>query len=229
MVRMEEDLRVTGKRRYQQSRRAESTDRTRRRIVEATVGLHLTVGPAATHITEVARRAGVRRATVYDHFQDEAALMAACSAHWRALHPAPDPTPWLAIRDPAVRLATGLGELYAWYRETEAMTSRVLRDAETMPALRSIIDQGLAPYVEGVRARLVEPFRANAGEPERIEAASRVAVSFHTWMELAPLGDPEAARLAGALVELASGDGSRQRDVRDQDVVISAGQADPVR
>ncbi|MCY7302061.1 MAG: TetR/AcrR family transcriptional regulator, partial [Thermoleophilia bacterium] len=42
-----------------------------------------TVGPAATQISEIARRAGVQRVTVYNHFPDEASLFAACSAHWR--------------------------------------------------------------------------------------------------------------------------------------------------
>lgn len=195
---------VAEKRRYHQSRRAESTERTKQRIVEATVGLHLTVGPAATRITEVANRAGVRRMTVYHHFPDEAALLGACSAHWRAAHPVPDPTRWVDIADPVERLETGLRELYAWYRATEPMTTRVLRDAETMPALRSIIDQGLARYVEDVRRGLAEPFRARAREPERVDAASRVAVDFHAWVAISPIGDAPAARLMAALVRFAA-------------------------
>ena len=84
-----------GKRKYELKKRAEQVEATRRRITEATVELHRTVGPAATQISEIARRAGVQRVTVYNHFPDEAALFAACSAHWRALHPAPDPAAWL--------------------------------------------------------------------------------------------------------------------------------------
>ena len=85
------------KRKYELKKRAEQVGETRQRITEATVELHRTVGPAATQISEIARRAGVQRVTVYTHFPDEAALFAACSAHWRALHPAPDPAPWLAV------------------------------------------------------------------------------------------------------------------------------------
>src|SRR5437763_2085070 len=120
-------------RKYELKQRAEQVEETRRRIVEATVALHLTRGPAATPIAEIARRAGVQRRTVYNHFPDDAALFAACSAHWRALHPAADPAGWTDLRQ-------GLRELYVWYRETEAMTANALRDAEVLPALRRVVD-----------------------------------------------------------------------------------------
>src|SRR3954465_13764446 len=107
------------KRRYELKKRAERLDETRRRILEATIELHRSVGPAATQISEIARRAGVQRLTVYNHFPDERSLLSACSAHWRALHPAPDPAAWKDVEDGPARLRLALGELYAWYRETE--------------------------------------------------------------------------------------------------------------
>lgn len=192
------------KRRYELKKRAEKLDQTRRRILDATVELHRTLGPGATRITEIARRAGVQRVTVYGHFPDEAALLAACSAHWRALHPAPDPAPWRAVSDRGARLRLALGDLYAWYRETEPMTANLLRDAETIPALRAIVDGGLARYLAEVRTLLAEPFRARGTRRDRIDAAIRAAVDFHLWRALAPLGDTQAAELAAGLVELAA-------------------------
>jgi AcrR family transcriptional regulator len=127
------------------------------RVTEATVELHRTVGPAATHINEVARRAGVQRMTVSNHFPDETSLLAACSAHWRALHPTPELAAWRAVEDPGARLRVGLRELYAWFRETEPMTANVLRDAELLPALRPIIDGGLLGYLDQPRRVLTEP------------------------------------------------------------------------
>jgi AcrR family transcriptional regulator len=187
------------KRKYELKNRAEQIAETRRRITEATVELHRTVGPAATRISEVARRAGVQRLTVYNHFPDDASLLAACSAHWRALHPAPDPTAWNGD------LRATLRALYAWYRETEPMTANVLRDAETLPALRAIVDGGLGAYLEGTRAILAEPLAARGRRRERVDAALRAALDFHMWQALAPLGDTEAAELAAGLVELAAG------------------------
>ena len=192
------------KRRYELKKRAEKLDQTRRRILDATVELHRTVGPAATAITEIARRAGVQRVTVYGHFPDEAALLAACSAHWRALHPAPDPTPWRTAADGGARLRLALLDLYAWYRETEPMTANVLRDAETIPALRAIVDGGFGRYLAEVRTLLAEPFRARGERRHRIDVAIRAAVDFSLWRALAPLGDGQAAELAAGLVELAA-------------------------
>lgn len=195
---------MIAKRRYELKKRAEKLDQTRHRILDATVELHRTLGPGSTRITEIARRAGVQRVTVYAHFPDEATLLAACSAHWRALHPAPDPASWRAVSDRGTRLRLALGDLYAWYRETEPMTANVLRDAETIPALRAIVDRGLARYLAEVRTLLAEPFRARGTRRDRIDAAIRAAVDFHLWRALAPLGDTQAAELTAGLVELAA-------------------------
>jgi AcrR family transcriptional regulator len=196
---------MSAKRKYELKKRAERLAETRRRITEATIELHRTVGPAATQINEVARRAGVQRMTVYNHFPDESSLFAACSAHWRALHPAPDPAAWRALEQPGARLRLGLGELYAWYRETEPMTANVLRDAQVLPALRPIIEGGLLRYLDQARQVLIEPIAVRGHRRERVDAAARAAVDFHLWRSLAPLGDPEAAELAAGLVELAAG------------------------
>ena len=84
------------------------------------MALHEEVGPARTSISAIAERAGVRRSTVYRHFPDEESLFAACSSHWRASNPPPDPGAWAAIDDPAERTETALRELYAFYARTRA-------------------------------------------------------------------------------------------------------------
>jgi AcrR family transcriptional regulator len=205
---------MSEKRKYELKKRAERLAETRRRITEATLELHRTVGPAATQVNEVARRAGVQRMTVYNHFPDEASLFAACSAHWRALHPAPDLAAWRAVDEPGKRLRLGLRELYAWYRETEPMTANVLRDAQILPTLRPIIEGGLLRYLDQARQVLTEPIGARGRRRERVAAAARAAVDFHTWRALAPLGDADAAELAAGLVELAATTTQRRRSAR---------------
>jgi len=180
-------------RKYELKQRAEQVEETRRRIVEATSRLHLERGPAATSIAEVARLAGVQRRTVYNHFPDDTALFAACSAHWGAQHPPPDPSGWTDLRQ-------GLRELYAWYRETEPMTANVLRDAEVLPSLRRVIEPGLGAYAEAVRSALAK----SVGRSRRAEAAIRLVADFHAWRALAPLDDDEAVELAAQVVELAA-------------------------
>jgi AcrR family transcriptional regulator len=188
-------------RKYELKQRAERAADTRRRIVETVVGMHLTVGPAATTISEVARRVGVQRQTVYNHFPEEQELFAACSAHWRTLHPAPDPSSWTDVRD-------GLRELYAWYRETEPMTANVLRDAESLPALRAVLEPGFAAYLVSVRKALAR------GRSRRERAAVCVATDFHVWRSLKELGDADAADLMAALVEEAARSPRRGSSVR---------------
>jgi len=146
----------------------------------------------------------VQRMTVYNHFPDEASLLAACSAHWRSLHPHPDSAVWLAIEDPGARLRLGLRELYSWYRETEPMTANIIRDAANVPALRPLVERGLGGYLEDVRRILTEPIPVRGRRRERVDAAARAAVDFHVWRALAPLGDIDAAELAAGLVELAA-------------------------
>jgi AcrR family transcriptional regulator len=195
---------MSEKRKYELKKRAERLADTRRRITEATVELHRTVGPAATHLNEVARRAGVQRMTVYNHFPNDTALLTACSAHWRALHPTPDLAAWRAVADPGARLRLGLGQLYGWYRETEPMTANVLRDAQVLPALRAILEGGLLRYLDLARQVLTEPFEARGRRHQRVDAAARAAIDLHTWRALAQLGDTEAAELAAGLIELAA-------------------------
>src|SRR5262249_40252688 len=93
-------------RKYQLKARAESERETRARIVQATTELHKEMGPAKTTVAEVARRAGVTRLTVYNHFSDEGALFSACQAHWLELHPLPDFSAALSLPDPHAPIPT---------------------------------------------------------------------------------------------------------------------------
>src|SRR3712207_2280647 len=98
-------------RNYELKKRADSQSSTRRRITEATVELHRTVGPARTTISAIAERAGVQRLTVYRHFPDERELFAACGAHWLRESPPPDPSALVELPADAA-----LERLYGWYR-----------------------------------------------------------------------------------------------------------------
>src|SRR6185295_8969579 len=81
----------------QVKKRAAEMAETHRRITEAAIELHGTIGPARTTLSAVAKRAGVERRTLYRHFPTEADLFAACSTHYFAAYPWPDLDAWRAI------------------------------------------------------------------------------------------------------------------------------------
>src|SRR6476620_6177725 len=79
---------------YRMRRRAEHVDETTRRITEAAVKLHTTVGPSKASIAAIAEEAGVTRLTVYRHFGDAEAVFMACMAHHASLYPWPVSSAW---------------------------------------------------------------------------------------------------------------------------------------
>jgi AcrR family transcriptional regulator len=170
-------------RRYEQKKRALLQQETRRRILDAVVELHATVGPARTSVSAVAERAGVERPTVYRHFPNEREMLAACSAHFRARHPRPDAASWSRIRDPEERLRVALDSLYCYYTETEAMTANVLRDAAVIPALAELV----APTRKQMSALpdlLLRGWKARGPRRQRLRAALAHATAFTTWHSL---------------------------------------------
>lgn len=189
---------------YRKTKRALSEAETRQRIVEATVGLHESVGPAKTTVKAIAERAGVQRATVYKHFSDLQALFAACNAYYYKRHPMPDPEPWATIASPCERLGVALRALYGWYEETEEMLSVGMRDIDAVPPATREAFFGYFHHV----ARSLMAGRSERGRArQRVAAAIGHAISFATWRSLVrdgSLSSEEATQLMQALVEAAS-------------------------
>ncbi len=176
-----------GKRgKYNLKARAERYQQTRQRIVEATVELHRTAGPARTTITEIAKKAGVERQTVYNHFPDELSLFKACSAHNRALNPPPDPEPWKLIPDPEERLRRALAEVYAYYSRNEQMIANVTRDAQANPNVRKVLEPRVK-HQERMRDALAAGWEQ--GDKQRskrlLYGALWITLEFQTWHTLA--------------------------------------------
>ena len=170
-------------RKYELKQRADNVSATRRRIVEATVELHTALGPARTTISAIAERAGVQRLTVYRHFPDERALFEACSGHWAAKNPTPDPSRWVALDDPEERLRTALTEIYAFYETTKGMTGNLLRDFPDSPVLQEVALPFLE-YWQTVREVLDRGWKARGRKRTLLRAAIGHAVEFETWRSL---------------------------------------------
>ena len=194
------------KRPYRMKRRAELEEETRRRITESAVALHEEVGPAQTSITAIAELAGVRRSTVYRHFPDEDTLFAACSSHWRALNPPPDPATWAQVADPGGRTELALDELYAFYGRTRRMYESLLRDEVLVPAVRRRLGDFHA-YLRAAGDVLMAGRRLRGGAERRARAAIGHALAFPTWHSVTQdqrLPHDEAVALMCRFVESAS-------------------------
>jgi AcrR family transcriptional regulator len=192
-------------RRYRKRARAQQEERTRLAITAAAVELHRTVGPARTTIKEIAERAGVGRMTVYNHFGSDDELLEACSAHYMAGHPPPDPGALAAVSDPDERLGLALNSVYAWYRETADMTGNALRDAPLVPALDTVMNEKFWPLLEATADALCAGRRLRGSRRARVRAAVLVALDFATWQTLTRSGldDSAAAELAARFVSAA--------------------------
>lgn len=194
------------KRKYELKKRADEMSETRRRITEAAVELHGTIGPARTTLSAIAERAGVQRHTVYRHFPADADLFAACSAHYFTANPWPDLDAWREVADPRERLRLALGEMYAYYERNAPMLGNALRDAELVDAVRPTLAPLHAFFADA--AEILAAGRPTRGRRRRIlTAALHHALGFHTWRSLTAdpaIGCAEAVELATALVEAAA-------------------------
>jgi AcrR family transcriptional regulator len=164
---------------YTLKRRAEQQAKTRRRIVEAAVELHGSIGPALTTISMVAERAGVQRHTFYAHFPDERSLSLACSGLVFERDPLPDAEPWRTIENPRERLRVGLRAIYDWYERNANLAACVLRDGEYHTLTREITELRMGALMAAYR----EVLGAKLNAKQR--ALLRLALSFFTWRTLA--------------------------------------------
>jgi AcrR family transcriptional regulator len=180
---------------YTLKKRAQQQAETRRRIVEAAVDLHSSVGPALATLSLVAERAGVQRHTLYAHFPDERSLLLACSGLTHERDPPPDPKAWRTIEDRRERLRVGLFAIYSWYERNAELLACVLRDAEYHPLTKEIAEMRFGPYMAAYR----EVLGAKLSAKQR--AILRLALSFFTWRTLVREGDLKSGAAVGAMVQ----------------------------
>lgn len=163
---------------YTLKRRAAQQAETRRRIVEAAVDLHSSVGPALTTISMVAERAGVQRHTLYAHFPDERSLYRACSGLALERDPLPKAEAWRAIKDRRARLGVGLRAVYDWYARNADLAACVLRDAEYHAPTQKIVALRFGPPMAACHKVLGAKLNAKQ------RAVLHLALGFFTWRAL---------------------------------------------
>jgi AcrR family transcriptional regulator len=171
------------KRKYQQKRRADKAEKTRNKIVEATVKLHEELGPAHTSIKAIAEQAGVQRLTVYRHFPDEASLFRACTSHWLELHPLPAFSDWAEYDNPLDLTFRALGDFYRYYRNTERMWTVAYRDVEEVEALHEPM-AAVEAYLDQIRDELLSAWKVKTADKIMLSMTLRHCLRFSTWRSL---------------------------------------------
>lgn len=183
--------------------RADRQMETRQRIVAATEALHREVGPARTTIADIARRAGVERLTVYNHFPELTQLLEACQARFLADNPPPDISPGDATSGDALeRLEAGFARLYSWFRANEAMERNVLRDRDLVPELDQLLRDGSDRAFDRCADAYTALIARRRRDASAIRSMVRVGLEFRTWQLLVRGGasDREAARVMARAV-----------------------------
>jgi AcrR family transcriptional regulator len=189
-------------RKYEMKRRAERMQATRRRITEAAVELHQSVGPARTTVSAIAEKAGVQRHTYYAHFPELKDLYQACTAHYLERNPLPDPSHWAEISGPEERLRRALSEVYTYYGGNEAMLSNVLRDTPLDPIAQEN-NVFLYRHWQAMRDTIADALEASGERHEVLLAAIALALDLQTWRTLVRqqgLDDERAVELMVGMV-----------------------------
>ncbi|WP_052341570.1 TetR/AcrR family transcriptional regulator [Salinarimonas rosea] len=175
------------------------------------VALHEELGPRNATISAIAQRAGVQRLTVYRHFPDEEALFEACTSHWLALNPPPDPRSWSDTASAPERARAALSALYGYYAATRRMWTVSYRDEAVVPALAGPMG-AVRQYPASVADDLDAAYVSRDGDAFARRATIGHVVQFATFASLADQGlaREAAAQLAHRWTE-AAGEANHDR------------------
>jgi len=194
----------SGRRPYRLGRRAETSEETRQRLVEATFQLHAERGIAETSMKDIAERAGVSVGTVYHHFPSYGDAIVACGAYTTEHVPAPGSAVFAGAATREERIARLARALFDYYGRVPALES-VRRDRELSPALdafareearnrRRLVAEAVGPDGPAALAAALldlDAYRALRREGfSAADAADRVA----TLLNLASAGTPARGR-----------------------------------
>lgn len=177
-------------------KRASAAAETRQRIVEACFGLHVEQGIAATSMTQIAERAGVGAGTVYHHFADYDAMVAACTAHAATLLPLPGAGALEGREGLAERLRALVDVVFGFYGRARGL-ALVRADRAGFPAI-----DGFFAAEEENRLALARAALAPLGYDERAAqtAAAMLDLAVHDALVRAGLSSTAAAEAVAAVL-----------------------------
>jgi AcrR family transcriptional regulator len=164
---------------YKMVARAEATERTRRRIIEAATGLFGQRPFDLVALVDVARASDIGLATVVRHFETKEQLFAAAIETGRAsLDAKLESTP---VDDPRTAVRSAVED----YERFGDVIVRLLAQEDRVPAMRALMDhgrKGRARWVNHVFAGVLG--RLSGRDRKRRFAQLRAATDVYVWKVL---------------------------------------------
>lgn len=185
----------TRQRRYRLGRRAETSQETRQRLVEATFQLHAERGIADTSMKDIAARAGVSVGTVYHHFPSYADAIVACGAYTTEHAPAPTGAIFEGAASRRERIERLARALFDYYERVPALES-VRRDRHLTRALDEFARE------EARSRRRLAAQAAGPGGPATLVAAL-LDIDVYRSLRREGFGTADAAERVAALLNTA--------------------------
>lgn len=164
------------------AKRAEAVEETRRRIIEASLSLHLEKGVLATSWQDIAKRADVAVGTVYYHFPSYDELVPACSSLGIALSEPPGAEIFQELRTRSERLRRLVRELFAYYERGRSGFELTLREMDRVPALARLAEEQ-GTYLRDMAREALGP-----GVKKDQLAVVEALIDFPMWLSLTQRG-----------------------------------------
>jgi len=178
-------------REYKMRKRADDWQKTRERILQATMQLHDEKGVAPTTFADIAKRAGLGQATLYRHFPTIGDLVRTCGGHvWKEMRP-----PMAQAAEAVFEGLSGTGrrleklveEIDAFYCRGANRLGLAGRDRDLLPEL----DQFLGAVEAGVAAYVAEALAPSKASPRTVEVVNAL-MSFPVWRRFRQIGLPDS-------------------------------------
>jgi len=181
------------RRKYDMRKRAAAVERTRRRILEATMAVHDEQGIAAGRWPDIAERAGISLATLYRHFPTQEELVTACGELTMELVDPPAPEraaeAFAGIEGREARIERLVHETFGFYERAGRIVDNVRRDRLALPVLADAHER-LEAGLDALVREALEPL----GARDRDVALARALTDVRVWEALRQRGcDAEEA------------------------------------
>ena len=191
------DMKSVGPRTYRMQARAESSERTAQRILQATVDIFWERPGTDMSMDDVARRAGVSVRTVIRRFGSKEQLVAA-AAEWSA-----DRVTAQRSQAPVGDVPASVDVLLDHYEEYGDRVLRLLAAEVEVPALAAVADRGRQVHIHWCR-EVFAPFlqRGTAAVRERRLAQFVTVCDVYSWKLLRRDAGLSRSQTRIALIEM---------------------------